>query len=347
MHAMGGSSCTLINACAFFLGALLLVQESWAGNVLEFDGINDRVLVPYDDSFPTEVFTLSAWIKLTPPGHRSAIIARGEDDDSFNLSWQLYVNPDGMLQIMLENRREQNFCYPLSFSGRPQSSCSAQDLRVADDQWHHVAATRELSGRLGLYIDGESCAQCDQTGVPSSNNFQFLSIGCTFGTVGPPPGGVEPPTWFFPGAIDDPAVWNVALSQSDLRQVYADGVDPADEHLIGFWPFEEGVDQSVADLSAAGNHGFLGAEPSSDAADPLWKATSTDPRQEEGQAVSTAHSETTDPAGPGGAESNAAPSLFPQLCGTLGMGTMLFMTTSLFLTRLARRRQRPHSRRVR
>ncbi len=124
MHAMDGSGCRLINACAFFLGALLLVQESGAGNVLEFDGINDRVLVPYDDSFPTEVFTLSAWIKLTPPGHRSAIIARGEDDDSFNLSWQLYVNPDGLLQIMLENRREQNFCYPLTFSGQAQSSCA-------------------------------------------------------------------------------------------------------------------------------------------------------------------------------------------------------------------------------
>ena len=30
--------------------------------------------------------------------------------------------------------------------------------------------------------------------------------------------------------------------------------------------------QSVADLSAAENHGFLGAEPSSDTADPQWVA---------------------------------------------------------------------------
>ena len=174
---------------------------------------------------------------------------------------------------MLENQNEQNFCYPLTFSGEPQASCSnAQDLFVADDQWHHVAATRELSGELSVYIDGESRAQCDQTGVPSSNNFQRLSIGCTFGIVGPPPGGVEPPTWFFPGAIDDPAVWNVALSQSDIQQAYGDGVDPTDENLIGFWNFDEGSGQSVADLSAAGNHGFLGAEPSSDTADPQWIA---------------------------------------------------------------------------
>lgn len=270
MHAMTASNGRLIKTSASFLVIFLLVQYGRAENVLEFDGTDDRVLVPYDDTFPTEVFTVAAWIKVTPPGHRSAIIARGEDNDSWNLSWQLYVNSDGTLQIMLENQNEQNFCYPLTCMGQSQPACTAQDLFVADGQWHHVAATRELSGQLGLYIDGESRAQCDQTGVPSSNNFQFLSIGCTHGTIGPPPGGIEPPVWFFPGAIDDPAMWNVALSQSDIEQVYDDCIDPADEHLIGFWPFDEGSGQLVTDLSAAGNHGFLGAEPSSDAADPQW-----------------------------------------------------------------------------
>ena len=52
MHAMGGSDCRLINARAFFLGALLLVQESWAGNVLEFVDTNDRILEFEDDSSP-------------------------------------------------------------------------------------------------------------------------------------------------------------------------------------------------------------------------------------------------------------------------------------------------------
>lgn len=270
-YAMAGSD-RRSKAYAAILVALLLLQESRAESALEFDGTNDRVLVPYSDSFPTEAFTLAAWIKMNPPGHRSAIIARGEDDNSFNLSWQLYVNPDGTLQIMLENQNEQNFTYPLTFfSGEPQASCgNAQGLFVADDQWHHVAATRDLSGQLGLYIDGQSRAQCSQTGVPSSNNFQVLSIGCTHGTIGPPPGGVEPPIWFFPGAIDDPAVWNVALSQTEIEQVYDQCVDPADKHLIGFWPFDEGAGQSVADLSGTGNHGFLGAELSSDAADPQW-----------------------------------------------------------------------------
>ena len=70
---------------------------------LSFDGIDDRVLVPWDESFPTDVFTAAAWIRLPePPARRSAIIARGEDNDSYNLSWQLFVTNDGNLQVMLE-----------------------------------------------------------------------------------------------------------------------------------------------------------------------------------------------------------------------------------------------------
>jgi hypothetical protein len=75
--------------------------------VLRFDGSDDRVTVPYSPTFPTEVFSFGAWIKLAPPRGRAAIIARGEDDNSFNLSWQLYVLSDGTLEVMLGLQGEQ------------------------------------------------------------------------------------------------------------------------------------------------------------------------------------------------------------------------------------------------
>ncbi len=74
----------IVTAC----GEAALAQQ---GGSLEFDGTDDRVTVPYDNSFPTEVFSISAWIKALPPGHRSAIIARGEDDNSWDLACHLYL----------------------------------------------------------------------------------------------------------------------------------------------------------------------------------------------------------------------------------------------------------------
>ena len=243
-----------------------------SGGALEFDGTDDRVTVPYDDSFPTEVFSICAWIKVAPPGHRSAIIARGEDDDSWDLAWQLYLEPDGSLRLMVEASSMQNFCYPyICFSQNLQSNCNLTgNLLVADDTWHHVATTRTASGDLVMYVDGQDVADCVQTGVPSSDNFQDLTIGCTHGYIGPPPGGEEPPVWFFPGRIDEPAMWSIAMTPSQMADVYFVGVDPRSSGLVGYWAFDEGSGQVVGDASPQGNDGYLGAEPDTDDADPIW-----------------------------------------------------------------------------
>ena len=224
----------------------LLAQIVLAQGELSFDGVNDRVMVPYDSSFPTETFTIGAWIKLPTPARRSAIIARGEDNNSFNLSWQLYVSPGGLLEIMLEDANENNYCYPVTCMGQPQPSCVAGNRFVGDNEWHHVAGTRDASGELVLYIDGQPVTACQQTGVPSSNNFQFLTIGCTHGTIGPPPGGIEPPVWFFAGLIDEPAMWNVALTGAEIVDVYLNGVNPTSPGLVGYWAFNEGTGADTA-----------------------------------------------------------------------------------------------------
>ena len=245
---------------------------------LSFDGIDDRVLVPWDASFPTEVFTVSASVRIAaPPPRRAAIIARGEDDDSFNLSWQLYVIPDGTLEAMLEASNEDNYCYPKN-NCVPFGTCESGDLFVADGAWHQVALTRDQSGTLVFYIDGQERARCEGTGNPSSNNRQFLSFGATHGAIGPlPKGGMEPPIWFFPGEIDDLAMWNTSLTATEIEALHQDGIDQASPGLVGFWNLDEGQGQEVNDLSPALNHGYLGADPAADSADPVWKSPGPPP----------------------------------------------------------------------
>ena len=174
-------------------------------SALSFDRSNDRVTVPYFASFPTEVFTIAARVQLMPPPHRTAIPARGEDDVSLNLSWQLYLLADGTLEIMLEDSNENNMRYP-SNSCLPRGTCDAPNPFVADGAWHHVAASRDGGGNLALFVDGMRRASCQGTGVPSANYRQVLTMGCTFGTIGPPVGGRQPLVWFFPGLINEAAM---------------------------------------------------------------------------------------------------------------------------------------------
>ena len=240
---------------------------------LAFDGVDDRVTVPYDASFPTEVFSAGAWINIVTPPAQSpgAIIARGEDDNSFDLVWQLYVTPEGNLTAMVEDLTMANFCYPHAcFTTNPISTCTIEDQMVTDGTWHHVLVTRNAEETMTFYVDGERRSVCANTGVPSIDNFQDLTIGATHGTVGPPPGGIEPPTWFFPGLIDDAAVWDTSLSDMQVLAVYVNGVDVSASSLVGFWPFDEGNGQTVSDASSYSNHGHLGSSPTADSADPIW-----------------------------------------------------------------------------
>jgi hypothetical protein len=244
--------------------------ESGLAFHLMFDGVDDRVEVPWHASFPTEVFTVVARIRLTPPSRRAAIVARGEDDNSFNLSWQLYVSGEGSFEVMLEASNEDNYCYPNN-DCVPKGSCESDDLFVADGAWHQVALTRDSAGTLVFYVDGAEQARCSGTGVPSSNNEQVLSFGATFGSIGPlPPGGTEPPIWFFPGEIDSPAMWARALSQSEIVSVLEVGVDVTSSELRGYWTLDEGDGQTVFDRSPMGNHGYLGDDSAGDPADPTW-----------------------------------------------------------------------------
>ena len=100
--------------------SLPLAAPAAAESLLAFDGVDDCARIPYDPSFPIEVFTAAAWIKAPTPTRRSAIIARGEDDDSWNLVWQLYVNSSGNLEVMLEDSSENNYCYPTACNGAPR-----------------------------------------------------------------------------------------------------------------------------------------------------------------------------------------------------------------------------------
>jgi tellurite resistance-related uncharacterized protein len=244
--------------------------ESGQNFHLSFDGVDDRVLVPWDASFPTEVFTIAAQIRLTTPSARAAVIARGEDDNSFNLSWQMYVGRTGSLEVMLEASNEDNYCYPNN-ECVPFGSCVADDMFVADDAWHHVAVTRDIAGTLAFYVDGAERGRCTGTGTPSSNNRKALSLGATHGQIGPlPPGGVEPPIWFFPGEIESPAMWSRSLSAAQILAVHENGVDVTSDGLRGYWSLNEGDGQTVFDRSPAGNHGYRGGQPATDSADPAW-----------------------------------------------------------------------------
>lgn len=248
----------VMTAAILVTGVVTLPAQCYA---LNFDGRGDRGVVPYSPSFPYKVFTASAWINTTGTLRRSSIISFGEDNTSGNQSWTLYIQTNGEFQLMIEDLRDVNASY-------------TSGVTVTDGNWHHVAATRQSSGRVDVYVDGKLAKIHNSSIVPSTNNKQNITIGITMGILGPPPPPPKP-AWFFRGMIDEPAVWNVALTAAQVAKVHSQGVDPTATGLVGFWSFDEGTGQIIKDASPANNDGYLGASTSADSSDPAWARLSS------------------------------------------------------------------------
>lgn len=247
------------------LGALALLapcvsshaQNPPLGGALCFDGVDDHVRVPYSATFPTEVFSICAWVKAqAPPTNWAVIISRGDDDTTDNLPWDLRIEPDGTFICAIEDSSDQSAVYDSNFV-------------ITDGAWRHVAAVRAATGSLSLYVDGQPVAFFGSTKKPSSNNSQFISLGCLIGSSGPPP---QIPLFFLHGVIDEPAMWDRVLSATEVMNVFQSGVPSVSSAgLRGYWNLNAGSGQVVPDLSAAANHGFRGTDgAAADQADPAW-----------------------------------------------------------------------------
>jgi hypothetical protein len=87
-----------------------------------------------------------------------------------------------------------------------------------DDSWHHVAWT-DQNGVGMLYIDGVLNTNLTFVRPPAPIRWDILSIGAVYR----PSSGILPQQ-AFTGLIDDVAVWERALSASEVQDVFSNGI---------------------------------------------------------------------------------------------------------------------------
>jgi hypothetical protein len=200
--SVGNNDGTLINGPAW--------TDSGINGSLEFDGIDDHVSVPYDDSFQLPVFTVSAWIYLgrdPRPQGSGMIVGRGEDPVSDEEALLFVVGPEGSqwgegLKIGYEDSSDREHYFGTSYFPSVAS-------------WTHVAATRGSDGLVCVYANGILLDSWHSTAVPSPDCYQDLTIGSNWGN---PPSGPQMGN-FFEGMIDDVRIYDRALSPNDIADL--------------------------------------------------------------------------------------------------------------------------------
>ena len=245
------SKTTTVRTSASLTVAVVLIVTGvlQAGYALQFDGSDDKVVVPRSVSLePTQELTVECWAKASVASQIYARLVRksGNSAAGYLLAWQ---QTGSVVQLRLDNLGgSQSIIVP---DPAPNSTYN--------NQWHHFAGTYSaLTGMGRLYVDGILVAQ-----QPGAGNLTHVVSDLFIGNG-------QASNESFKGLIDEVKIWNVART---AQQICLDMRAPAagnEAGLVGYWPFDEGTGQVAHDLTGNLNHGSLGVNTAVGTDDPVW-----------------------------------------------------------------------------
>ena len=172
------------------------------GGAYEFTADGNRIEVPNQESLNPKQMTLAAWVKTSAADDQW----RRVFDKSYSQGYALSIAADW------EGNKWKGLA---SMEIGPGTHFTLTRSMVADGNWHHLAATFNGIEQL-LYVDGKPEGQAllwDNAGRVGGNAFSLL-IGCS--RHEPPKDGF---TESFRGIIDEPMMWNRALSPKEIAFV--------------------------------------------------------------------------------------------------------------------------------
>jgi hypothetical protein len=218
---------------------------------LQFDGVNDivkSVNIPLSATFTYEV-----WVRRTSDSGRFETYLSDASSNYNQAMFTLYV--DGGNSDC--NGVTDQFAYYQSASGSTQ--CSGVTAQL--NQWFHIAITRDSTGTRRFFVNGT--LRNTQTNSPAPTNSNGI---LTLGRAGDFNGE------FFKGLIDEVRISNAAIYTASFTPVISQLSSSPSTILL--YHLNEGIGQTVADVSGNNRNGILGSTTAVQSSDPIWSTTS-------------------------------------------------------------------------
>lgn len=231
-----GNTGTMYNAAGPTVGDLH-TPDGRVNRGAFFDGTNDYVDGGNFSDNPTNL-SVSLWLRSTDD---NGYILTKANDTSSAPGWSVILS-GGKIEFLIA-QNGSNYKYILT------------DGTYNDNKWHHLAATKDASNNIALYLDGSSVSSAVSAGtVTTTSN----AINVRVGVIG---NG----TFFYAGYVDEIRIYNRALSVGEIKHLYESGLgtkvvtkSPNKTGLVGFWNFDDADSgTNVADRSGNGNDGTM------------------------------------------------------------------------------------------
>ncbi len=218
-----------------------LILNNPTGKALSFDGSNDYIALGNPNALQiTENQTIELWIKPNYFNYRQ---------NPFNKAW------GGEGTLTLEGNvswaADGTVHYYYGVTGRDWGSSGInyqafntnQSLNI--NQWSHLAVVRDFSNqKLSWYINGVKVNETYTifNSATPSNNPIYIGTGYTN---------------YFNGLIDEVRIWNKARTQAEIQADINRQLTGNETGLVGYWNFNEGLGNTVTDLTNNHNNGTI------------------------------------------------------------------------------------------
>ncbi|MGA1824325.1 MAG: LamG-like jellyroll fold domain-containing protein [bacterium] len=183
------------------------VPQGKSGGAYEFDGIDDYICSK--ESIPitgTMSRTLSLWFKTSIASHEQKIVHLGTSEGSTRASagfaFSLWINPSNKL----------------IFRG---NQCNFDTgVEVFHNTWHHVAATYD-GENVSVFLDGKFI-KSEAKYLSTKGNPLYIGTDDR--------GSKYLGRAYFCGIMDEVALFDYALSEDEIHQIYNEGILPAENN---------------------------------------------------------------------------------------------------------------------
>lgn len=223
-----------ILAFCFFIILSSLSNSQEAGYAIQFDGIDDYIIIPnLVNNLPEG--TVETWIKYNNP-------APGPNGS--------YIFSATQNQPLTGNADGTNFGIHPYFGNDLLVGTFSQAWNWAASgvvpiagTWYHVAGTWSSNG-INIYINGELKGTNSYSGASYLTNYNII-------------GASSWPQTSIDGELDEFRIWNIERTQIQIQEAMYYHLSGNDSGLVGYWKFDEGSGVEAGDSSGNNNLGTL------------------------------------------------------------------------------------------
>ena len=220
-------------------------DESIEDTALDLDGNFSYVETVDSDMLNTlsEQITVSVWIKATDfPNRYASVVYKGDPrtPDISNRSFAMFLRDDGAIQ------------FASSPKGLEEQYIFSPSEAITLNKWHHIAGVVDTRRDfIKVFIDG---FEVGRTNFRGHQRFYESLLPLRIGNSHEDDRETHSS---FVGQIDEVSIWNIALTENQIRTCMKKQLVGDEKGLVGYWKFDEETDGIVPDISSNQNDAFL------------------------------------------------------------------------------------------